>query len=197
MSLCASAGELPQPDGSRTLTEHHQIVGELAFPYKAPNAYRTLLDLEIQALPAVRAGLRHENADVRLHCCRFLDRYLSPDTLSDLMDMLSDSDQRVRCSALHTLACDRCKEGTCKPKEAEVLPRAMKLLQCDPDAHVRAMAIEVVGQFAHTSNLAAVAISAAQQGDENPTVRKKAGWYVPGGPIHRRTKPKPSSISSS
>jgi HEAT repeat protein len=156
-----------------------------------------LLDLEIQALPAVRAGLRHENADVRLHCCRFLDRYLSPDTLSDLMDMLSDSDQRVRCSALHTLACDRCKEGTCKPKEAEVLPRAMKLLQCDPDAHVRAMAIEVVGQFAHTSNLAAAAISAAQQGDENPTVRKKAGWYVPGGPIHRRTKPKPSSISSS
>lgn len=169
---------------------HHQIVGELAFPYKAPNAYRTLLDLGMQALPAVRAGLRDGNADVRLHCCRFLDRYLSLDTLSDLMGMLSDSDQRVRCSALHTLACDRCKEGTCKPEEAEVLPRAMKLLQCDPDAHVRAMAIEVVGQFVHINNFAAAAISAAQQGDENPTVRKKAGWYVPGGPIHKRTKPK-------
>ena len=76
------------------MTEHHQIIGELAFPYKAPNAYRVLLDLGIQALPAVRAGLRHDNPDVRLHCCRFLDRYLSPDTLSDLIGMLNDGDER-------------------------------------------------------------------------------------------------------
>jgi HEAT repeat protein len=197
VSPFASVSNTPQPDGSLTVTEHHQIIGELAFPYKAPNAYRVLLDLGIQALPAVRTGLRHDNPDVRLHCCRFLDRYLSPDTLSDLMGMLNDSDERVRCSALHTLACDRCKEGTCRPEEAEVLPKAMKLLQCDPDAHVRAMAIEVVGQFVHTNALAAAAIFAAQQRDGNPTVRKKAGWYVPGGPIHRRTKPKLSSISSS
>ena len=127
---------------------------------------------------------------VRLHCCRFLDRYLSPDTLSDLMEMLNDGDERVRCSALHTLACDRCKEGTCKPEEADVLPKAMKLLEGDPEAHVRAMAIEVVGQFVHTDALAAAAISAARQRDENSTVRKKAGWYLPGGPIHRRTKPR-------
>ncbi|MGJ4947231.1 hypothetical protein [Bradyrhizobium sp. HKCCYLS20291] len=74
---------------------------------------------------------------------------------------------------------------------------AMSLLQCDPDAHVRAMAIEVVGQFVHTNALAVAAISDARQRDENPTVRKKAGWYGPGGPIHRRTKPKLSSISPS
>jgi hypothetical protein len=78
-----------------------------------------------------------------------------------------------------------------------VLPKAIKLLARDPDAHVRAMAIEVVGQFVHTNALAAAAISAAQQGDENPTVRKKARWYVPGGPIHMRTKPRLSSVSSS
>lgn len=176
--------------------EHHKIIEELAFPYKAPAAYRALLDLGRRALPAVRLGLRHDNPDIRLHCCRFLDRYLSPDTLSDLMGMLSDGDERVRCSALHTLACDRCKEGTCRPEEAEVLPKAMKLLARDPDAHVRAMAIEVVGQFVHTNALAAAAISAAQD-DENPTVRKKAGWYAPGGPIHRRMKWRLSSGASS
>ncbi|WP_430648704.1 hypothetical protein [Bradyrhizobium neotropicale] len=71
------------------------------------------------------------------------------------------------------------------------------MLQRDPDAHVRAMAIEVVGQFVHTNALAAAAMSSAQQGDENSTVRKKAGWYVPGGPIHRRTKPRLKSISPS
>jgi HEAT repeat len=154
------------------LAKHGKIIEELAFPYKASDAYRALLDLGIQALPAVRTGLRHDNPDVRLHCCRFLDRYLSPDT------------------ALHTLACDRCKEETCRPEEADVLPKAMKMLQSDPEAHVRAMAIEVVGQFVHANALAAAAISAARQNDENSTVRKKAGWYLPGGPAHRRTKPK-------
>jgi HEAT repeat protein len=172
------------------LAKHQEIIEELAFSYKASNAYRALLELGIQALPAVRAGLRHDDPDVRLHCCRFLDRYLSPDTLSDLMDMLNDGDERVRCSALHTLSCERCKDGTCRPEEADVLPKAIKLLEGDPEAHVRAMAIEVVGQFVHTNDLAAAAISAARQSDENSTVRKKAGWYLPGGPIHKRTKPR-------
>lgn len=109
---------------------------------------------------------------------------------------LNDADERVRCSALHTLACDRCKEGACKPEEGEVLPKAIRLLARDPDAHVRAMAIEVVGQFVHTNALAAAAVSAAQQDDENSTVRKKAGWYVPGGPIYRRTKPRLGTIGA-
>lgn len=173
------------------LPAHQDIIEDLAVPYKASNAYRALLDLGIPALPAVRAGLRHDNADVRLQCCRFLDRYLSPDTLSDLIDMLNDGDKRVRCSALHTLSCERCKEGACRPDEADVLPKAMKLLKGDPEAHVRAMAIEVVGQFVHTHARAAAAISAARQSDGSSTVRKKAGWYLPGGPIHERTKPRP------
>lgn len=172
------------------LAEHHKIIEALAAPYKAPDAYRVLLQLGVKGLPAVRAGLRHDNPDVRLHCCRFLDRYLSPDTLSDLIGMLNDDDPRVRCSALHTLACDRCKEGTCRPEERQVLPIAMKLLATDSDAHVRAMALEVVGQFVHTNSTAAAALSDAQQNDTNSTVRKKAGWYAPAGPIYKRTKPR-------
>ena len=85
------------------LAKHREIIEELAFPYKASHAYRALLDLGIQALPAVRAGLRHDDPDVRLHCCRFLDRYLSPDTLSDLMDMLNDGDERVYFTRIRTL----------------------------------------------------------------------------------------------
>lgn len=170
------------------LAEHCKIIEALAKPYKAASAYRQLLDAGLEALPAVRAGLRHDSPDVRLHCCRFLDRHLSPDTLPDLMRMLDDGDERVKCSALHTLACDRCKEGACRPEEADVLPKAMELLAHDPNAHVRAMAIEVVGQFVHVNSRAADAMVAAERGDENPTVRKKAGWYLPGGPIHRRTK---------
>lgn len=170
------------------LAEHCALVEALAAPYRASNAYRALLDLGTEALPSVRAGLRSENPDVRLHCCRFLDRYLTPETLIDLIDLLNDDDKRVRCSALHTLACDRCKEGTCRPEERQVLPKAMQLLASDPDAHVRAMAIEVIGQFAHTNALAAASISAAHENDTSSTVRKKAGWFAPGGPIYDRIK---------
>jgi hypothetical protein len=170
--------------------KHHGMIEALAVPHRATRAYRELLDLGVSAMLSVRTGLRHENADVRFHCCRFLDRYLSPETLPDLLGMLNDGDKRVRCSALHTLACDRCKEGDCRPEEGQVLPGAMRILVSDPDAHVRAMAIEVVGQFVHTNDLARAAISSASRDDLSSTVRKKAGWYVPGGPIHSRTKPR-------
>jgi hypothetical protein len=76
-----------------------------------------------------------------------------------------------------------------------VLPQAMKLLASDPDAHVRAMAIEVIGHFVHSNPLAAKAIVDAARADKSPTVRKKAGWYAPGGSIHRRTKPRGTSTS--
>jgi hypothetical protein len=77
--------------------EHHDLMEALAVPYRATEAYGTLLGLGAKALPAVRAGLRHDNSDVRLHCCRFLDRYLLPETLCDLLEMLNDGDKRVRC----------------------------------------------------------------------------------------------------
>jgi hypothetical protein len=175
---------------SMSLHQHHDLIEALAVPHRATDAYKRLLGPGVKALPAVRVGLRHDNPDVRLHCCRFLDRYLDPETLSDLMDMLNDADKRVRCSVLHTLACDRCKEGACRPEEALVLLLAMKVLATDPDPHVRAMAIEVVGHFVHPNPLAADAIVAANRTDESSTVRKKAGWYTPGGSLHRRTKPK-------
>ncbi|WP_443083559.1 HEAT repeat domain-containing protein [Variovorax sp. SRS16] len=168
----------------------------LAAPYRAAVAYKALLQFGSRALPAVRAGLQHRSADVRFHCCRFLDRYLQPDTLADLLDMLNDNDERVRITTLHTLACDRCKEGSCRPEEADVLPRAIELLTEDPSAHVRAMAIEVVGQFVHCNPEAVAAIEAAARSDASSTVRKKAGWYAPGGTIHRRSVPRESRIAS-
>jgi HEAT repeat protein len=168
----------------------YDLVETLAAPYRATAAYNQLLKLGHEALPAVRAGLRHGSPDVRFHCCRFLDRYLQPDILSDLIAMLNDSDERVRITTLHTLACDRCKEGSCRPEEAEVLPLAMKVLASDPSAHVRSMAIEVVGQFVHGNPSAVEAIEAAARSDKSSAVRKKAGWYAPGGTIYQRSLPK-------
>ena len=126
--------------------------------------------------PAVRGGPRHENADVRHRRCLFLDHFITQEAMDDLLAVLSDPDARVRSSALHALACDRCKEGSCLPTEATVLPRAIALLATDPDAHVRAHAIGLVGRWVHTSPAAEVALLRAMRSDSSAAVRKKAGW---------------------
>jgi len=163
------------------------LLAELAIPHRAKAAYRALLKAGPDALPMMRRGLKHENADVRFWCCQYLDRFLEHEVMGELITMLDDADPRVRLATLHTLACDRCKEGDCRPEEAAVLPRAIGLLEGDPDDHVRAMALEVVGRFVHGSEAAVNALAAAATDDSSPTVRKKAKWYVPGGAIYRRT----------
>ena len=173
------------------MSNHHEaLVAQLAVPHHARGAHRALLNCGLDALPAVREGLRHENADVRYWCCQFLDHFLKPEVMDDLIAMLDDSDHRVRCSALHTLGCDRCKKGSCRPEEAKVLPRAIALLAGDPDPHVRAHAIGLVGRWVHTNRDAEAAILRAMGSDSSPAVRKKAGWLVPGGALYRKTMPK-------
>jgi hypothetical protein len=44
--------------------------------------------------------------------------------MAELVAMLDDTDSRVRCAALHALACDRRKGGVCHLDEEKVLPRA-------------------------------------------------------------------------
>ena len=168
-----------------------ELVERLAVPHHARAALRDLLALQGRAMEAVQAGLRHPDAAVRYYCCRFLDHYFEPDGWDDLVGMLDDPAAGVRGAALHSLACDRCKEGEL-PERGKVLPDALRLLAVDPDPHVRAHAAGVVGQFVHESREALAAIEAAVAHDRSPAVRKKARWYAPGGPIFNRTRPKPA-----
>ena len=167
-----------------------ELVRKLAIPHHARGAHRTLLRNGLAALPAVREGLRHDSADVRYWCCQFLDHFLVPEAMNDLIGMLDDPDSRVRCSALHTLSCDRCKGGSCRPEEAKVLPRAITLVADDPDPHVRAHAIGLVGRWVHTNADIEALLCSAMKSDPSPAVRKKASWLVPGGTIYQRTAPK-------
>jgi HEAT repeat protein len=175
-----------RPMASNTYTS---LLAELAIPHRAKYAHRALVKAGLDALPTIRRGLKNENADVRYWCCQYLDRFLVPEALGDLIAMLDDPDHRVRVSALHTLGCNRCKEGDCRPEEQDVLPRALKLLASDPDPHVRAHAIGLVGRAVHANAEAAAAIARAMKSDPSPAVRKKAAWHAPGGAIYRRTQP--------
>ena len=109
--------------------------------------------------------------------------------------MLDDADVDVRFWALHALSCDRCKEnGTCLVDGAVVLPRTIALLRTDSDAHVRALAVGLLGQYVHVNATAVAALIEAAANDASPAVRKKAAQCAPGGAIYNRTAPKPVRV---
>jgi HEAT repeat protein len=171
-------------------------VHRLGDPVRATHAYRHLVTAGNAARPAVVRGLQSSNADTRLHCARALDQLVDESSYPMLIAALDDHDSRVRREALHALACDRCKSDRCRPNVDDVLPKAIQLLLYDADAHVRAQAVELVGRFVHTNSDAEQALSTASSTDLSPAVRKKAGWYAPGGVIYARSdKRNPDAIT--
>ncbi|MGW0880377.1 HEAT repeat domain-containing protein [Streptomyces sp. NPDC002671] len=173
-------------------TDNEALVSCLGDPQRATAAYRALLGRGADALAAIRAGLRHPDPAVREGCCRLLDHLVDTESMSLLITMADDPDARVRIAAFHALACDRCKGDTCAPGAGQVLEPALRHLAGDPDPHVRARAAELVGKFAHTEPRAVTALETSRAQDPSPTVRKKAGWYAPGGAIYERTAPRAS-----
>ena len=164
-------------------------VARLADPLRAKHAFWHLVLSGPAALPAIRQGLRDDRADTRMYCAKALDHLVDEEAMPDVVALLDDPDARVRWDALHALACDRCKDNACRPQKADVLGPAIAILQNDPSPHVRAIACEVIGRWVHTDAAASEALVAAQHGDPAPAVRKKAGWYAPGGPIYNRSRP--------
>jgi HEAT repeat protein len=168
-------------------TDNDALVACLGDPQRTVAAYHELLRRGQDALGAIRAGLHHADPAVREGCCRLLDHLVDTESMDELIAMADDPDARVRIAAFHALACDRCKDDACAPGADRVLAPALAHLSSDPDPHVRTRAAELVGKFAHADARAVAALQVAHRHDPNPTVRKKAGWYAPGGPIYERT----------
>ncbi|MEU9046182.1 MULTISPECIES: HEAT repeat domain-containing protein [unclassified Kitasatospora] len=171
-------------------TDNEALVSCLGDPQRAVAAYQELLRRKEDSVGAIRAGLSHENAAVREGCCRLLDHLVDTASMGRLITMTDDPDAQVRIAAFHALACDRCKGDTCVPGPDRVLEPALQHLASDPDAQVRSRAAELVGKFVHTDARAVAALEAAHAQDPSPAVRKKAGWYTPGGAIYERTVPR-------
>lgn len=165
-------------------------VERLAISHHHREAFWHLVLSGPRALDAVRTGLVHDDALVRKGCAGVLDHLVDDDGWPDLLGALDDPDPSVRVMVLHALACDRCKANGCSPTKATVLPAAVERLRADPDKHVRNQALGVIGRWVHDDPAALAAVVAAQESDPDPSVRKKAGWYVPGGPRYEKTKPK-------
>jgi HEAT repeat protein len=163
-----------------------ELVGYLADPHRRVLASRLLMELGAGARDAALAGLAHRDPRVRAECCRILDHVMDTASVPALAGVLTDTDAEVRMQALHALACDRCKDGSCRPAPALFLAQALSVLREDPSPRVRAFAVELVASCADGHPAAAAALAAAAADDSSPAVRKKARWYLPGGPVYRR-----------
>jgi len=157
-------------------TDYRTLVEDLALAHRRQAALGHLMLAGTAATPAVRAGLRHESAAVRTACCQILDHFLDEAALPELLENLSHPDPQVRGWAVHALACDRCKEGVCRPGEELSLPLAIRMLLDDPAREVRQQAAGLVGPAVHRSPEALAAIDHAHRLDGHPVVRKIAGW---------------------
>jgi HEAT repeat protein len=191
------AATLTRPSSSPTadrLLRDQQIerwIADLVVPHRSRDAANALLQLGPIALPAVEEGLLAEDPGVRAACTRLLDRLANNDSFDLMLLLLDDPDPRVRSHAMHALACDRCKaDDVCALPRAQIIPTAARVLAADPHPPVRTIALEVLGRWVHDDDVCRAAIERARVDDPDPMVRKKAKWYLPGGRIFERTKPR-------
>jgi HEAT repeat protein len=125
------------------------------------------------ALPAIRRGLLHSKAIVRRQCVNLLDHLVDEASLVVLVESLDDEDPQVVGRALHALACDRCKEGACRPGEDLWVPRALDLLR-HPDPDLRAAAIDALGRVITRRPDVAAAVAGAATSDADKGLRGMA-----------------------
>jgi hypothetical protein len=173
------------------MDSYDDLVGDLAVPHRFKLALRQLMAAGMLATPALRRGLRHADADVRVGCCIVLDHFMDAAAVPELIENLRHDSPRVRGWALHALACDRCKEGACRPGEDDVVPIAIRMLREDESRGVRKTAVGMLTPAVHKREDVRRALEHARDHDPDRLVRKVASWAAPGGPIFRRLAPKP------
>lgn len=153
--------------------DHDGWVAQLAHPQVRPDAKAHLLNAGADALPAVRRGMQHPKAMVRRLCASLLDHLADDAAFRDLVRALDDDDVGVLKRALHSLACDQCKDTECRPGEDLFVPRTLELLHHDnPD--IRASAIDTLGKVARRRPDVAAALADAAEHDRDKGLRSMA-----------------------
>ncbi len=110
------------------------------------DAYQALVGLGSKALPALRGGLRSEDWQVRRWSAICLDQVADAEALLDLVPLLRDPKSKVRLWAVHSIACDHCKDDVRCP--VDVVPLLIERIEIDDSIRVRRMAvIMLAGEF--------------------------------------------------
>jgi len=171
--------------------DYAQDIENLLVKHRASEARRHLAQAGPLAVPAITGALRHANPDIRWYACNFLDHFLDSDALPELIARLEDEEPKVRGRALHSLACEQCKEGECRPGEDAFMPTVLTMLESDPSPSVRKQALNLLFQIVHRRADASEALERARDEDPDAEVRAYAAPRAPGGVMWMRTSPNP------
>jgi HEAT repeat protein len=181
----------PTADQLLQRAEIDQAIQDLTVPHRTKDAYWKLRELGPAAREAVEEGLLSDDPRIRSQCALLIDRLAGNDSFELMLLLLDDPEPSVRRHAIHALACDRCKtDDVCALPRAQIIPEASRMLASDPDPLVRAIALETLARWVHEDDDARRAIERAAADDPTPGNRKKATWYLPGGKVFERTRPK-------
>jgi hypothetical protein len=150
-------------------------VRRLALPSQRKRAHLHLLRCGPPVVPALRRGLHHDDPQVRATCAQILDRLLDDEAIGDLVAALDDPDAMVVKRALHSLACDQCKQGVCRPGDDLFVGKALELARSDPRPAVRAGAFDALAQAATRDPDLATEVLAVLADERDPGIRQSAG----------------------
>lgn len=118
-----------------------ELVAEFAH---GPNRFPAFLSLYGRghaALQAVREGLRSDDWNIRRWCALFVDNFADGDTLRALVPLLEDPKAQVRAWAVHSLACEVCKDG---PNPIDAVPLLLERIERDDSLKVRRQAVAML-----------------------------------------------------
>ncbi len=118
-----------------------ELVAEFANGKNRMAAFLALYTRGAQALPAVRKGLQHPNWHIRRWCAIFADNFADGETLRALTPLLRDPKAEVRLWAVHSLSCERCKDG---PNPVDAIPLLLERIEQDESIKVRRQAVAML-----------------------------------------------------
>ena len=129
--------------------------------------------LSPSVLVDIQLGARsHPDPQTRRWCLFLLDHYANDQSIEVFAQALTDEVSYVRDLALHSIACEPCKQGDVPI--ADVVPPVIAVLTDDPDAALRIKAIPVLLGLVDRDPRAREAIRTAAKQDPDPLVRKCA-----------------------
>ena len=132
------------------------------------------------------AALSHSDPALRRICLFLLDHYASDASSDTFRRALHDPVASVRESALHGLACERCRhEDICV---TDVVTDLVAILASDRNAEVRHKTVAALARFLGRDVRAREAIERATDDDPDPAIRAVAQAVVDSGQPHVRRR---------
>ena len=117
-------------------------------------------------------ALHHPDPYIRRSCLWALDHYANDVSMPVFMRAIEDDVDFVRDVALHSLACEGCKEG--EMCVADVVPPLVRVLEADPKPDLRIKALTALFRLSNRDDRVQQAFEQAARGNSDPVVRRCA-----------------------